>query len=488
MSLALAIILLPALMAPVALKTREDRTRRGVWLATAIAHFVLSVWLTAVHGALVGDHWLGMDSLSAVFLPLTSMLFLLITVYGIWYVSREPVDQRPDNETGGLLNNAPESVFTCCLLFFLSSMSLAILSRHLGLQWTAIEATTLASAPLIYYHQNRRSLEAAWKYLILCSVGIAVALMGIFFIGLALGPKAGDITLQVLLAKAHSLNHKWLEIAFILLLVGYGTKMGLAPMHNWLPDAHSEAPSPVSALLSAALLNCAFLGILRMQQVCSAAGVGSFGADLLVLFGLISMATAAVFLLGQVDFKRMLAYSSVEHMGILALGTGLGGLGAFAAMLHMINHSLSKALMFMTAGNIHSRYHTKDSGKVVGLLRAMPITGALWLTGWLAIAGSPPFGLFVSEFTILRCAAAQQSWVVMGLFVTFLALAFIGMTNVVLRMTFGSTTVRTRRESWSSVAPAVLLAAMTLILGLVIPGWLNHALHAAAAVICGAAS
>jgi hydrogenase-4 component F len=186
-----------------------------------------------------------------------------------------------------------------------------------------------------------------------------------------------------------------------------------------------------------------------------------------------------------VDFKRMLAYSSVEHMGILALGTGLGGLGAFAAMLHLVNHSIAKAMMFMTAGNIHSRYHTKDSTKISGLLRAMPITGALWLTGWLAIAGSPPFGLFVSEFTVLRSIAGNHLWIVGVLFLAFLTLAFIGMTNIVLRMAFGTTSVRTRRESWSSVLPIALLAIMSLVLGVCVPGWVGNALHAAANVIGG---
>jgi len=481
MSLALAVILAPALAALLTLRIRDDRFRRQFWLFSAIAHLALSVWLVAAPTAPTVNGWLGVDALSAVFLPLTSLLFLLVTFYGIGYVARER------DEDAAQPHNAPEKLFTCCMLLFLASMSLTILSRHLGLQWTAIEATTLSSAPLIYYHRNRRSLEAAWKYLILCSVGIAVALAGIFFIGLALGPRSGDITLGALLAHAPALNRRWLELAFVLLLVGYGTKMGLAPLHNWLPDAHSEAPSPVSALLSAALLNCAFLGILRVQQICAAAGAGDFGRDLLLLFGLLSMGTAAVFLLGQTDYKRMLAYSSVEHMGVLALGTGLGGLGAFAAMLHLVNHSLVKAMMFMTAGNILARYHTKNSTLIGGLVRAMPVTGALWLIGWLAIAGSPPFGLFISEFTVLRAAAGSGMWVVGALYLAFLTLAFIGMTNVVLRMSFGVTGMEPRREAWSTVLPIVLLAGMSLALGLFLPDWLGNALRAAAAVMEGGA-
>jgi hydrogenase-4 component F len=234
-----------------------------------------------------------------------------------------------DFEDGSLFKNEPESVCTGGILLLLAAMTLAILSRHLALQWVAIEATTLASAPLIYYHQNRRSLEAAWKYLILCSVGIAVALLGIFFLRMTIQDGSHDLTLAALLERAGTLNHRWLSTAFIFMLVGYGTKMGLAPLHTWLPDAHSEAPSPVSAMLSGALLNCAFLGILRMQQICAAAGMASFGGDLLILFGLLHGTGA--FILRQTDSKRMLAYSSVEHMGILYSGRRLGGLGLFGS-------------------------------------------------------------------------------------------------------------------------------------------------------------
>ena len=194
----------------------------------------------------------------------------------------------------------------------------------------------------------------------------------------------------------------WLKAAFIFLLVGYGTKMGLAPLHNWLPDAHSQAPSLVSALLSGALLNCAFLGILRGHQIMLGAGLGGFSGTLLVFFGLVSMFVAAIFIVGQGHYKRMLAYSSVEHMGILALAVGLGGAAAFGGMLHAMCHSLTKCMLFLLAGNILARYHTYSSYDVHGLRWTIPVTGALWMGGFLAIVGSPPFGLFVSEFRILK--------------------------------------------------------------------------------------
>ncbi len=487
MSALLAIILLPAVAGLIAWILPHNGIRRWLWIAAALAHLILSGYASFIAPPAGGSAWIGMDALSAVFLTLTSFLFLLVTIYGCGYVAREPADQGPLAEAGSLLKNTSEAAFTGTLLLFLATMSLAILSRHFGLQWMAIEATTLASAPLIYYHQNRRSLAAAWKYLILCSVGIAIALAGIFFIGLALPPGLGDIGLSALLENAPKLNHKWLELAFLLMLVGYGTKMGLAPLHNWLPDAHSEASSPVSALLSGALLNCAFLGILRLQQVCVAAGMAAFGQSLLVIFGLISMGTAAVFLLGQTDYKRLLAYSSVEHMGILALGTGLGGLGAFGALLHLINHSLSKSMLFLTAGNIHSRFHTKDSARITGLGRLMPFTGTLWLAGFLAITGSPPFGTFISEFTVLRAAAGNRAWLALALYLLFLAAAFIGMATVFLRMYFGQPSVAPRRENRSAVIPILILCLAALTLGFWLPGPLAAKLGEAAALIGGIA-
>ena len=262
--------------------------------------------------------------------------------------------------------------------------------------------------------------------------------------------------------------------------------MGLAPMHTWLPDAHSESPSPVSALLSGALLNCAFLGILRLHQLCVAAGQGDFSRPLLILFGLVSVLVAAVFLLRQADFKRMLAYSSVEHMGILALGVGLGGVGVFGSLLHAVNHSLSKAALFLVAGNILAAYGTKSTRDVQGIRRMLPVTGALWLAGFLAITGSPPFGTFLSEFTILKAALDQQHHVVAVVYLTLLGLIFIAMANVVLPMTQGAALnqgqpqPQQRGEPLWSIAPATVLLALTLTLGLWIPSRLGSVLDEAA--------
>jgi hydrogenase-4 component F len=364
-------------------------------------------------------------------------------------------------------------------------MTLVAVSQHFGLLWVAVEATTLSSAPLIYFHRSPRSLEATWKYLLICSVGIALALLGNFVLAVAAsGTTAGEpaeLTVAGLSALGPALSAPWLKAALIFFLVGYGTKMGLAPMHTWLPDAHSESPSVVSALLSGALLNCAFLAILRVFAVCASAGLAAFAQDILVGFGLLSMGVAAVFILGQRDYKRMLAYSSVEHMGILALGVGIGGAATFGALLHAVNHSVAKALLFFCAGNILAVYRTKDTRDVRGMLRVLPATGVLWVAGFLAITGSPPFGAFMSEFTVLKGALDQGRWLVAAAYLLALGVIFIGMATVALRMAQGEPPAKmgsaARREGWLGVVPPALMAAVALVLGVWVPPALAALLH-----------
>ncbi|HEX3725053.1 MAG TPA: proton-conducting transporter membrane subunit, partial [Pirellulales bacterium] len=427
------------------------------------------------------------------FLSTVSVLFLGCAVYSVGYLRREKHRTHIDYEDHLFFNNSPEAVFTGCMLLFLSSMTLVCTSQHFGLLWVGIEATTLASAPLIYFHRQHRSLEATWKYLLICSVGIALALMGTFLLAVATVDErtASGMSLVVsdLIAAAARLHVPWLKAAFLFFLVGYGTKMGLAPMHTWLPDAHSESPSVVSAMLSGALLNCAFLGILRGHQVCVAAGAGEFSQELLRVFGLLSMAIAAIFILGQVDFKRMLAYSSVEHMGILALGVGLGGAGAFGAGLHAINHSLTKACLFLVAGNILAVYETKAVKDISGVRRLLPLSGILWVAGFLAITGSPPFGTFLSEFTILKAALDGHYYKVAVAYLGLLALIFISMANIVLPMSQGLPrtsllTSRTRESLWATLPPAAL-CLLVLVTGTYLPPTVTDMLHHVAAALGG---
>ena len=498
-----ALLLIPILAGLTVLVLRSATLRRSLLLLTAGGHFVLTAAAWVHRPKAILDNWLMLDDLGLLFLSITSLLFLTVSIYALGYFSREYWGSRQDFEEGFLFTNSRESSFTCCLLLFLGMMTLVTVSRHFGLLWVAVEATTLASAPLIYFHRHRRSLEAAWKYIIICSVGIALALLGNFFLAVAATISEHEnvpMLLSSLLSGAPRLHVVWLKAAFLFLLVGYGTKMGLAPFHTWLPDAHSESPSVISALLSGALLNCAFLAILRIQQVMAAAGLAMFSQRLLLIFGLFSMLAAAAFILRQADFKRMLAYSSVEHMGVMSAAVGLGAGGSFGAMLHALNHSLIKGMLFLVAGNILAVYRTKSTSQIQGIVRALPVSGILWVAGFLAIAGSPPFGLFLSELVILKSALDQGRIVVAVIYLIILSIIFIGMAAVVFRMSQGeikglsesSSPVAAHAvapthfffgESTLSVIPPIILGATALVLGLYIPPTLRMVLEQAAKAI-----
>jgi len=526
----LALVILPLFSGLAAFALPAPVVRRGLLTGTALVHAALaaSCWWVTPSPALGG--WLALDAAGLLFLSLTSVLFLAVSVYVVGYLGQEANRRTTDPEEGFLFDNAPEAVFIGCLLFFLAAMTLVTVSQHFGLLWVAVEATTLASAPLIYFHRHHRSLEATWKYLLICSVGIALALLANFFLGVAATQSASGSFPMVqsdLVAHATHLQMPWFKVACLLFFVGYGTKMGLAPLHTWLPDAHSEAPSAVSALLSGAVLNCAFLGLIRVQQICAAAGLMDFSRDVWIALGLISLVVSAVFILGQTDYKRLLAYSSVENMGIMAVGVGLGGVGVFGAILQAVNHSLAKGMLFLLSGNILGRYHSKSIARVRGLLLAAPATGLLWLAGFLAITGTPPFGLFLSKFTILKAAFdGGHLWIAIMLLV-FLAVIFIGLTTAFLAMAqgepekntgTGSSTPETsglpsrspqvegfngppahsvlRRgslrpafaadEGWWQIAPPAVLGFLVLCLGLTMPAKLSGVLHQIASTLGGA--
>jgi hydrogenase-4 component F len=468
------IVIIPAILGLLAFVIPWKRIRRALLLTGGITHSVFTAG-AAIYPRPSGS-WIGLDSSGLLFLSITSVLFLAVAVYATGYLGRESDRKVLDYVEGFLFQNEPEAIFIACLLFFLASMSLVCISRDMGLLWVAVEATTLASAPLISFHSHHRSLEATWKYLLICSVGIALALLGNYFLAYA-GHGKTHLNINDLISGAAGLDPVWLKAAFLMLLVGYGTKMGMVPMHTWLPDAHSEAPSMVSALLSGALLNCAFLGIFRAHNILSAAGLGLFSGELLVFFGIISMAVAAAFMIRQSDFKRMLAYSSIEHMGILSLGIGLGGLASTGAMLHAINHSITKGMLFLVSGHLLFTYGTKKTDGVRNALKTVPLTGMLWLTGILAITGAPPFGLFLSEITILKGMLQTGRWFVAAGYLFILAVIFIAMARIMLPMVFGIPDAKTstvslpvdRREPIWLAIPAMIMAISILALGLYIP-------------------
>ncbi len=480
----LFLITIPALLgvATLFISGEEKRkTRRRILMLGASLHFAgtLSLYFSGVSRK--WNDYILLDPLGLLFLSITSLLFFLVAIYSFGYFYKE---HKPPTKEGGTKEGV-RHLYTPCMLFFLSAMSLTTMTTHLGLLWVGIEATTLATAPLIYYHHHEQALEATWKYLLICSVGIALALLGVFFIAAAGKGSGVDLFVESFVEKAAILNPRWLRIGFILILVGFGTKMGLAPMHTWLPDAHSEAPSPVSALLSGALLNAAFLGILRCYQICFAAHLADFAGTLLTLFGLVSLFVAAVFITAQRDYKRMLAYSSVEHMGILSLGIGVGA--GFGSLLHVISHSLTKCLLFLLAGQIVLTYRTKKTTEVHGLLRTLPMTGILFTIGGLAIVGFPPFSPFLSEFLILKEGFAAGHSVAMAFYLIFLGIIFVSMSQILFGMLQGEKRElphKMERTYLMMVAP-VFLAAAIFLFGFYLPAPMVVFLNSAAKLLGG---
>jgi hydrogenase-4 component F len=473
----LLVITAPLVAAAVAFAVESNERRPLVLLAGAAVHGAGVAALLSRPPAALPGAWLVVDAMGTVTLLTTTVLFVAASVYAQGYLRR-----RADRDN---------RVFVGGLLVLLSAMTTVALSHHLGLSWVAIELTTLATAPLIYFNHNARSLEAAWKYLLICSLGIALALLGTFFLALSGAGPGGprSLLLEDLLAAGPALSGPWVRAAFVFLLVGYGTKMGLAPLHSWKPDAYGEAPGILGAILAGGVTNFAFLSIARVFQVTRAAGEDAFARDALVLMGLLSIALAAVFMVRQRDFKRMLAYSSVEHMGILALGIGVGGGAAAGAFFHSVNNGLTKGVLFLSAANIHRAYGSKLTDEVRGAARRLPWSGSLFLAGFLAVTGSPPFGPFFSEFAILNGAFAQGRFLVGGLYLAFLAVIFVGMGATVLGIVQGdpgeTEPVPGTRDGWLSAGPPLALLALVLALGLFLPAGLKDLFAAAAGLVGG---
>ncbi|MCF6206572.1 MAG: NADH-quinone oxidoreductase subunit M [Sulfurovum sp.] len=328
---------------------------------------------------------------------------------------------------------------------------------------------------------------AAIKFFLYTFMGSLIMLVGMLFVAYSALAGETSVSLQfdTLLLVASHLSKPWLHAGFVFLLVGFGTKMGLAPLHSWKPDAYGEAPGLVGALLAGGLTSVAFLAILRGVQLMTAAGDGAMARQALLGMGLLSMLMASIFMIRQSDIKRMLAYSSVEHMGLLAIGVGIGGIATFRAMLHLINNALTKGALFLAAGNIQRAFSSKRLSKVRGALNALPISGTLFLAGFLAITGSPPFGPFISEFTILRGTFGQGHMAIGLLMLVFLATVFIGMGSTVLAATQGEPGekgIEFRDRFLLYISPLVFLLVI-LMIGVYIPAPLKNALQQAAALL-----
>ena len=426
---------------------------RGLLVATGAVHLVLSVLTWA--GAMVPmlPEYFAVTPEGLLSLLVISLLFLLISIYTIGYLEASDIQA--------------ENIFTGSMLLFLSTMTMVTLSDHIMVMWIAIEATTLASAPLIYTHRSAASLEATWKYVLICSVGIAMALLGSVLVTVAMdvGGVNAPISFSAMTDVATRMDPVWLKAGFVFILVGYGTKMGLAPMHTWLPDAHSEAPSPASALLSGVLLNCAYLGIFKTNMVMHAAGLADFSGPILIVFGLVSIMAAATFILKQTEYKRMLAYSSIENMGIIAFGTGIGGLGAYGAILCLIHHSLIKSSLFLTSGNILLGFGSRFIDQTGNLVRRMPKTFVAFFSGFAGISGFPPFGIFIGELLIIIGAFKTGNYIGAGFFILTMCVVFAGFANNIMKISFGASDSTVRIEEKANLIwPQYALLLTSLVL------------------------
>lgn len=473
-----ALILLPLAGALVSLVLPDNRLRPFILPVVATVHLLLTGLLLVHTPAPSAGGWIWLDPLGKVVLLCISLLFAVCAYYAVGYLAYR---QERSNR-----------ILCMGLLVCLAAMGLVTVSQHLGLLWVALETTTVSMAPLVYFNRNARSIEATWKYLLICSVGIGLALLGLLFLAYStyVAHREATLLLGPLMLAAKELNQGWLHAAAIFLLVGYGSKMGLAPLHAWKPDAYGEAPGLVGALLAGGLVNCAFLAILRVYQICLASGIELlFFQKALVGMGLISMAFAAVFMARQADFKRMLAYSSVEHVGILAIGLGLGKGALYGALFHLLNNGLTKGVLFLSSGNIHRSYGSKTTAVVKGALTRLPWSGGLFLAGFIAITGSPPFSPFISEYTIVSSAFIEGRYWVAGLFLVFLVIVFIGMALTVLPMVMGAPPADLElteyRDRLLTVGPPFFMICVILLFGIWPPPFLVTLLQEGAVMLGG---
>lgn len=443
--------------------------------ATAAAALTLSRTVF-VHGPVMDvGQFIYVDSLGAFIISLIAVVGLISACYSVAYAAH-------DLKTGEIRENRLNWYYFWFYIFMFTMLAV-VMANNLGLMWVAIEGTTLASALLVGFYDQQGSLEAAWKYIIICTVGIVFALFGTILLYYAAVPVAGEgssaLNWTTLADVADSLNPRLLKLAFIFVLVGYGTKVGLAPMHTWLPDAHSQAPAPVSAMLSGVLLNCALYGILRFHLIASKSLGTDFSANLLLIFGLLSIAVSLPFILVQHDFKRLLAYSSIEHMGIIAAAIGFGGkLGLYGAFLHMLNHAVTKSSMFLVAGNVTQKYRTKKIGRIKGAVRTMPVTGPVLLLCTFALAGVPPFNMFLSEFAIISSGFSQGKLLSAGLMLGLITIVFAGLIFAAGKMAFGTPSAKVRpgeNGKWSAFIVTVPLIVI-LLMGIYVPPFVEHML------------
>ncbi len=421
------------------------------------------------------------DSFGAIILLPISIIGFVSSIYSVNYMGRQY-----DN---GMIDMKHVTRYYQGLNVFLLTMLIVPISNNMGVMWVTVEATTLVSVLLIMLYFKQNAIESAWKYLIIATVGLSFALIGItffYYANINVENSSDAMNWTGMMHNSKLFDPNLVKIAFVFILIGFGTKAGLAPMHTWLPDAHSEAPTPVSALLSGVLLNCAFYCIVRFHIISSRTIGPTFSSQLLIILAVTSVGISAASIYFQRDMKRMLAFSSVEHMGIISLGIGFGGLlGIYGALLQIINHAIVKPMMFFASGTITQKYETKAISKITGVIRVMPATGVLFLVGGLALVGMPPFNIFLSEFLILGSGLKSGQFLATSLVIIFLVITFAVFLRHVVRMVFGNPSPEIKNGSMGKLAiiPVVILGSLVFILGVYIPMQLQTLAHNASEII-----
>ena len=470
------ILIFPLITSLILFLAKSKKLNNYVLVIYAILYslITISLYLNKTANFLLQNYFMT-DQLNILFLLILAIIFTGVTFYNLGFTQTSDID------------NNQHTHYSIGILLFIFSMTGAILSTNLGLSWVFIEATTLASAYLIYFNKTKHALEAAWKYVFICSIGISLAFVGIILL-LISTESINSLFFSDLYTNAAKLNPFWLKLSFVFILIGIGTKMGLAPVHSWLPDAHSEAPSPISALLSAALLNSAFLVILRVFKLMELTHLDHYARILLISMGILSLFITAVFVFNINNYKRMLAYSSIENMGIIAIGIAVGGLGVYAAMLHLIGHSLIKASFFLTAGNILKRFETKKISEISGILKVDKMTGWLWILSFVGIAGLPPSPLFLSEFLLLKTMLEKNQIIPALIIMILLTVIIYGIGKSVIKMSFGDIEVPQREYGLQKInlamyLPQIIFITGALVLGIYIPPYINQIINNAVLAI-----
>lgn len=468
------ILLVPMVGSGVCQVLKSGRTVMAVILAGVAVDAVLCVVaavrvfaggpMTSVGG------WLCLDSLSAYHLIIMTIVFVMSSAYG-WHYFDDEFDS-------GLFSVSDARRYGTLWFASLCAMTLVLVSNSVGIMWVGMETTTLVTAFLICIHKRKAAIEAMWKYLMVCSVGIAFAFMGTILVAASAAnvhPGMADALFWTRLHRvAGSLNPTLIKAGFLFAVVGYGTKAGLAPMHTWLPDAHSQAPTPVSAIFSGFMLSTALYCIMRHISLANAVlGSDQFTSDLILFFGIVSITVAAAFILVQKDVKRFLAYSSVEHLGIISLGLGLGHPGIFAALFHTLNHSVCKPLAFFCAGSIGKRYKTYDMRRITGAVHVTPVWGAGLLGSLLALVGVAPFAFFISEFLIVKAAIETRALVSLVFFIFGISVVFVAALAHVIPMVWGNPSIAVEPVDRAGARPIhILLVVFPLCLLLVLGVWM----------------